>query len=539
MGNKLEKDSFPNGTNPEDFKCFGPVATKDGEFDSAKMVDLGCFTQDGKDSNKGYHAAIVQNIKTSKWYCYFSWGRTDVLAKGGKWAFQFVECDSEADAQKEFASQVMSKNVKRGEWVKVGSVNVLRAKPGKDVYVVRSLTTRSTGLPDAKTIKINDGGKALPAASSSSAEVKKAAAKQRAIDATTAKLLKDLSVATVEFTRGAMADKSLPTQSALDEARMLLTEAEKLVLKIGDNVEHQVKNNDLRQVTYALYGRVPKAKPIGAAEHTWILSQTNITNWRQDLDAFESALYADTDLSTPQTDPYGGMQLDMEWIDPNTQMGKFLYDWWPGATRNRHGWVPGKMRILNLWKVDRHDDRGQLEKVVDEFGAKKLKITERPLHQEKVQHRPDLDPAIAKKFWDTNTGFLFHGTRSVNVSGILRKSILLPKQLVGVSINGAMFGPGKYWADDWKKSAGYTSLPGSVWSRGDGAVRGRSAFMFAGEVVLGEAFLAPGPRGYTEPPQQKHCVFGKADHSGVANNEWITFRPDQDRLKYLIEFDVR
>jgi hypothetical protein len=228
----------------------------------------------------------------------------------------------------------------------------------------------------------------------------------------------------------------------------------------------------------------------------------------------------------------------MEWIDPNTQMGKFLYDWWPGATRNRHGWVPGKMRILNLWKVDRHDDRGQLEKVVDEFGAKKLKITERPLHQEKVQHRPDLDPAIAKKFWDTNTGFLFHGTRSVNVSGILRKSILLPKQLVGVSINGAMFGPGLYMADDWKKSAGYTSMQNSVWSRGNGAVKGRSAFMFACETVLGETFVAPGPRGYTEPPQNKHSVFGKADHSGVANNEWIVFRSEQNRLRYLIEFDV-
>lgn len=336
-----------------------------------------------------------------------------------------------------------------------------------------------------------------------------------------------------------MADKSLPTQAAIDEARALLIEAEKLVVKIGDNVNDQIDNGDLKQVTYALYGRIPKAKPIGAPEASWILSMNNIGSWRNDLDAFESALYSEVQLSEPQKDPYGGMALDMEWIDPKTQIGRFLYDWWPSATRNRHGWVPGKMQILNLWRVDRHEDRGRLEKVVDEFSAKKLRISERPLHQEKVKDRPDVDIATAKRFWDTNTGFLFHGTRSVNVSGILRKSILMPKQLVGVSINGAMFGPGKYWADDWKKSAGYTSLPGSIWARGDGHVRGRSAFMFAGEVVLGEAFVAPGPRGYTEPPQGKHCVFGKADHSGVANNEWITFRPDQDRLRYLAEFLVR
>ena len=130
------------------------------------------------------------------------------------------------------------------------------------------------------------------------------------------------------------------------------------------------------------------------------------------------------------------------------------------------------------------------------------------------------------------------------MKGILEKSLLLPKQLVGVSINGAMFGPGLYWADDLKKSAGYTSLRGSIWSKGTGAVSGRDAFMFAADVVLGDPFVAPGPRGYTSPPQSCHCVFGMGKNhptannrgSGVENNEWIVFNANQARLRYLAEF---
>jgi poly [ADP-ribose] polymerase len=99
-----------------------------------------------------------------------------------------------------------------------------------------------------------------------------------------------------------------------------------------------------------------------------------------------------------------------------------------------------------------------------------------------------------------------------------------------------MFGPGLYFADDWKKSAGYTSLTNSYWSGGAGAIAGRGAFMFAADVVLGRPFVAPQARGYTAPPDGHHSVFGKAGHSGVQNNEFIVFDPRQHCLRYLAEF---
>ena len=90
MGTKLGKDTFPEHAGPNDFQCFGPPATKDGEFEKTKICDMGCFKQDGSDSNKYYHAAVVQHKQSKNWYAYFEWGRTG--AKNP--SFQFVQCSS-------------------------------------------------------------------------------------------------------------------------------------------------------------------------------------------------------------------------------------------------------------------------------------------------------------------------------------------------------------------------------------------------------------------------------------------------------------
>src|SRR5439155_14964221 len=147
---------------------------------------------------------------------------------------------------------------------------------------------------------------------------------------------------------------------------------------------------------------------------------------------------------------------------------------------------------------ERHADTDQLPSVQEEVLADKPKIEERPHYQPKK--RADTKGAEAKRFQASNTSLLFHGTRSVNVRGILREALRMPKELVGVVITGAMFGPGLYFADDWKKSAGYTSLTNSYWSGGSGAIAGRGAFMFAADVVLGQPFVAPHAHGYTAPP---------------------------------------
>jgi predicted DNA-binding WGR domain protein len=538
MSKKLGKSSYPTGHGPNDFQCFGPPALEDGNFDTCKIADMGSFSQEEKDSNKYYHASVVKSKISGTFYTYFEWGRVGASSP----QFQMIECANEAESQREFAAQCHEKNDKRGVWSTVAGLRTLTAKPGKDVYLVRQLTTRSTGLPDAKTIKyVDPNTPKKPDPKVSSGPVKSSAKKA---DTHTSRLLQDLIGGTINYTRSAMADNSLPTLTAIDQARTILTEAQKRVGVVGEDLDDQIGDKELRVYSSELYRRIPKVKAVGTPDSVWILSGNNILSWQQDLDAFESALSGQAQVETDsETDPFHGLPLHMEWIDPKTDLGKFLTFWWPKATANRHSHI-GAMKIKNLWKVDRHGDDDKFtktqDKIYSEIGG--VKISERPLFQPSERH--DVDPKRREVFSGSNTALLFHGTRSVNVKGILEKSLLLPKQLVGVAINGAMFGPGLYWADDWKKSAGYTSLRGSIWSGGGGSVAGRAAFMFAADVTVGEPHVAPGPRGYTAPPNGTHCIFGmgrnhgKKQSSGVENNEWIVFQNTQSRLKYLCEFET-
>src|SRR5215471_18216499 len=278
MGHKLPQGTFPGNSGPNDFQCFGPPAMTDADFENARICDMGCFTQDGKDSNKYYHAAVVQHKGTKKWYAYFEWGRTGAKSP----SFQFVECFSEADAALAFADQLHSKNDKRGQWVTIAGIRTLQAKKGKDCYLVRPMATRSTGLPDARSIKTNEGAKPKKAAAGNGKAEDKTKTKSKgktaktsapSADKHTLSLLRDLSVATVAYTRGSMADASLPTQKSIDEARDILTEAQKRLLKVGDDVDDQVKDTELKQLTGLMYMRIPKKKPVGAAANTWILSK--------------------------------------------------------------------------------------------------------------------------------------------------------------------------------------------------------------------------------------------------------------------------
>lgn len=533
MSKKLEKSTFPAGHSPNDFKCFGPPALEDGNFDNCKMADMGSFSQDEKDSNKYYCAQVCQSKKDNKWYAYFEWGRVGATNP----QFQFVECASEAEAQAAFAQQCHEKNDKRGTWTTIAGKRTLTAKPCKDVYLVRQLATRSNGLPDAKTIKYTE-------------DVKKpvvASAKKKSnvnIDLHTSRLLSDLMGGTINYTRGSMADNSIPSQTAIDNARDLLVEAQKRLVIVGQDLDAQIADQELRTYSGELYRRIPKKKAVGTPDSVWILSQTNILQWQADLDAFESALNSQEYEEQPDVDPFQGLPLHMEWLDPKSDLGQFIHFWWPKSTANKHGNLR-QLKVKNAWKIDRKGDHAKLTAAQERIVATKPRRSHTALFQ--PNERPDLANNKERELYvNSNTCLLHHGTRSCNTLGILRESFRFPKELVGVVITGAMFGPGCYYADDIKKSAGYTSLSGSYWSSGGGAIKGRDAFMFACDVVLGEPHLAPGPHGYRSPPNGTHCIFGKGrnalaytggrEYSGVENNEWIIFDKPQVEIRYLIEF---
>jgi hypothetical protein len=548
MISKLPQKTYPSGHARDDFKCSGPAAVKDGEFDGTMLADLGCFEQTGKDSNKYYHGAVVQSKIDNKWYAYFEWGRQGVSNP----AFQFVECSSKEDAQLEYMDQLKSKNVKRGTWkdhASLGRILVPKIKKdgsSEDMYAVRAQATRSTGLPDAKTIVQNEGGKSVPVIVKSSGSKKTVS-----IDGATQSLLRDLNVGTVNYTRSSMSDSAIPTQTAIDDARNLLTESQKRLKVVGDDVNDQIRDKDIMDLTRALYSRIPKKKERNAAPETWVLSANNIVAWGLDLDAFESALYSTSNAAQIVNDPYDGMPITMRHLTRSDPIGEFLYSWFPRCTADRHANM-GTMKIKNLWAVDHEGETQGLLAAQKKIIADKFRITESPLHYSYMKPgdpnlRPDLTDAEKKIYTQSHTVIGIHGTRTVNLSGLLRKSWVLRTQAKGsgVKLNAAMFGPGIYWADDWKKSAQYTSTSKAFYRTGndDGSISGRGQIILLADVPLGQAHLAKAGYSYDEPPIGTHCIHGKGGYTDhmyggkIQNNEWITFGTGRVRMRYVVEFE--
>jgi predicted DNA-binding WGR domain protein len=531
MAVKLGRSTYPDGTSASDLECYGPPATTDTDFRGTKLADMGCFQQEGVDSNKYYFCCVCKNKKDGKWYLYVEYGRVGASNP----QFQFTECHSESDAQTAYEKQCAEKNTKRGEWQTIGGMRLFRPvmKKGKpeDLYVVRDLARRDYGPPSCRDIcSPNHVQTAVKTKSTSKT-------KSYRCDAESTKLFRDLLGGTIAYTRSVIQGNTVPTKKALEEGTKMLEAAKRRLVVVGSDVMDQVADKDLKQITYALYGSIPKIKPIGASEDTWILSANNILQWEQDIQAFESALSAGTVEDVVHDDPLATVPADLEWINPTSELGSYLTNWWTKASRNRHSYL-GNLKIHHIWKVDRHGELAGLKKRQQEI-LKEMPVKwneERPLHQDKK--RFDLNTEERKEYWNSNTALLFHGTRSCNTASIITTGFRFPKELTGVAIAGAMFtggGGGIYQADDHKKSAGYTSLSNSIWSSGGGAVKGRHAFMFACDIICGVPHVAPGPHPYVAYPRGTHCIFGKAGHSQVQNNEWIILHKPQQALRYLAE----
>lgn len=531
---KLEKGTFPESHCAKDFECFGPLAVKDGEFSGKRLCDMGCFHQSGVDSNKFYHAAVVKSKLTGDWFAYCEWGRVGSYAV----YFQFFHCEKSEDlARMEFEKMLLSKNVLRGEWTEHPVLGkVLQPKPGeKSLYTVRVLAKRDTGLPGAKAITVE------PTAAAAIAPPTEEETRP-CLDKETLALMADLDEGTLNYTRSSMSNGCVPTLEAIAEAREILGAAQVRLAQLGNFQPAHLHDEEIVNLTTLLHRRIPKAKVIGQHIEKWRLSLDNIAEWHRDLDAYEQALVP---TRAPHSNPFAGTNIHLTWVPPTSDVGSSLAQWCAGASAIGGRHHLGPMTVKNMWSVLRGADESALrlcqQRLATRLGPaatnnKSPSMLYTPLHQSGLA--PHLiNPSANAHIAASNTALLFHGTRSVNVSSILRKGLMLPKQLVGVAITGAMFGPGIYFADDWRKSAGYASLRGSHWTRGDGGVSNRGGFLFVAEVVLGSPHLALKSHGYVEPPAPHDSVFAKGN-AAVRNNEWIVYARDQQMLRYLVEFTV-
>ena len=554
MPTKLGRKELPSGYGPNDFKYVGRPAKDQGDFgDDVGVADMACVNQFGDANNsKGYHGGVVQSTD-GKWWVYLEWGR---IKPGKSWNgsfqqqdYQFVQCSSEGEARAFFASQMASKNTKRLIQKDIGGVTVWAGKAGKDGYIVQSLATRERGLPDAYSIK-DDAGVAKKAAPVATA-TKKAAPKgpSKVYHPQVIALAQSLVGGTQTYTRAlSQASGIVPTMSAILQVRdQLIPAALARIAVAGNDVQSQLRDNDLISISKMVYAMIPKYIPrTGLSPEDAILNAGNILSLQQDLDAFEGALgnedfTVEDTASQPSIDPDSLLNAHIEWIDPNSEIGTFVANTFRGMTRDRHGYIRGKVHIKNIFSVERPDrDAGFLK------GAAALAAKRKGQKHGHVpaglqpSRRPDLTD-ISDFAADANVFIGIHGTRPVNVAPILQGNLRLPKSLKGVHITGAAFGHGIYYATDWKKSYGYTGH-GNAYYGGGGQIRGRGFFMFLCDVAGGKFHYPTGAwgiNGATCPGGDDSVYAHPSKISSLANDEHVIFDANHQRIRYIIEGDLR
>lgn len=482
---KLKKSELPNGHNFSGFNFSGKFAEKDCCLENTEAAYLGSFETETKNSNKFYFGCVCQSNINNMWYSYFEWGRTGLKAD-----YQFYEFSSKEEALKCYKKQIESKNIKRGVLTKHPILgDILKPKPGKDLYLIRKMASVSCNIPSVTQVI-----------------TKKPTSKSSQFDPQTEALLRDLQTGTITYAKNNFSSGMIPDIESIKQARKIL------------GIAAKTKNNtELGELTKILYSKIPKSTYVGEKVE---LSSNNIKLWYDDLDAFESAFNS----LESGIENYSIKYL-LKYVDKSNQLWYNIERLVKSSTRNRHSYLTQEIKIENIWEVTNipKEFLEEQEKVAKEFKGTRFPLIFQP-------ERTDLEQR-------SNTQLLFHGSRSVNIGKILDTGYKLPKELSGVQINGWANGPGIYHGSDWRKSAGYCSVPNSYWAKGSGNINNRKAFMFINDVILGNSYVISYPKSYDDPPNGFHSVV--ADTKGsFANEEFMSYDKKFVWPRFLFEFMV-
>ncbi|NVB37695.1 hypothetical protein G6O69_07610 [Pseudenhygromyxa sp. WMMC2535] len=582
MATKLGRKQLPPGHKADDFKYIGRPAKDQGDFDEeVGIADMASVNQfENRNSSKYYHAGVLQS--QGKWFLYTEWGR---ISGGKSWSsgapksgmdFMFTACTSEAEARALFRKQCRSKNVSRLTQQEVGGKTIWAAKvdskgKAKDAYIVQGLATRERGLPDAYSIKDDSGLEDKKAA---------AAAKKKAAKKTASKrkpkpgknyqpqvlaLANDLVGGTREYARAASAATGIiPTMKSITEVRdELLPLAMERIADISkrnpqrkresqDSWEQrllgeQLEDDKLIALSKLVAALVPRVIPLRGSSRqravATILSSANVLAIQNDLDAFASALsnedfsLAEDESEREVIDPGKLLNAELTWIDPSSTKGKWLAAVYGAMSNNRHSYMRGKLVIKNIFEV-RRPDRDEKFVAAVETVAKSRKGKYAETARLQPSKRSDLVD-ISDYARQANVFLGIHGTRAVNIHPILASNLRLPRSLPGAQITGAAFGHGIYFATDWRKSYGYTGHGNSYWCSG-GNIRNRGFFMFLNDVIMGDAYMTRSCGSWSAPPSGKDSVAAYDKYvSSLANDEHIIFNPNYQRIRYLVEGEIK
>jgi poly [ADP-ribose] polymerase 2/3/4 len=278
----------------------------------------------------------------------------------------------------------------------------------------------------------------------------------------------------------------------IDKGRTILQEIADLV-----NLRPQLTTQDVLAYTNEYYRNIPKVFGSKISpEQIAIKSIQRISDEMEILKFYEDALRMGGVLYDVENidKQYKSLNSDIGILDPMSDKYRELVHY-VNSTESRHHGVT--LQVKRIFTV-------------------------------KQKNAPAFDDSVG------NVKELFHGSRSANLPGILSTNLRLPKSLGNnVVITGAMFGPGIYFASQSTKSSQYSC------SRfGGTANKYPTAFMFIAGVALGKVKEVENAHYFHQAPPGYDSVRGVQGRS-LLHDEYITYRENQQELRYIIEFEPK
>lgn len=320
------------------------------------------------------------------------------------------------------------------------------------------------------------------------------------------------------------------TNKQIDDGRVCLDQAKVIVQKSKLTQDDEIK---IRDLTNEFYGLIPHNLGSGARgqlTHLLLDTKEKIDTKEYDLDMLlDAKAIGATLVSDSVYDQYQSLDTEFNYIDSNNTLFSWLNAMIQETRAHNHKHL-GKIKLLNAWSIQRAKERDQFLKRSKEIAKECGRQVIPDQMQSLVRTRADVyDKDL---FRLANVIPLFHGTRTQNITGILKKGMLIRPS--GAIITGAMYdGAGALYFGKSTKSINYTDIKSSYWAKGSND----RAFLFISDCSLGNQLIARGPYGYTTKNiSPKHSVWARGGESGVINDEMMLYRTDQHNLRYLLEF---
>jgi poly [ADP-ribose] polymerase len=444
-------------------------------FEVAKKAVL--QVTDIKTNRNKYYAVELHTAK-NKFRVYTHYGRTDDLdTNPNAGARESRYFDSLPEAQRQYDKIYSEKTSARKGYKEI---NLASSKIGS-----KKTMGQSSGTIDDKTLKKladndKDTGKKAPVILLHQ-DIQEIVSYlyQEATNALTSTINATITANGIETPLGVLTIGQIEKgQSVLDQ----LVEA----------FEKKKKNHEeLTELSGEFYTAIPHrfGRSRAAAELAVLDSAEKLNEKQETLQLMRDMLNVNGKtnvLVNPEIEQkYKALNCEIELVDPGKY--KEMKDYFEKSVVRGSS----KVKVKNLWKIKRPDEHNHFTKTID------------------------------------NHKLLFHGSASKNWVGILSRGLLLPKIVVTLGVHrtdAGWLGSGIYFGDAACTSAGYAH-PGKRGTR----------FIAIANVALGKMKdYSKITYGLSEPPAGYHSTHGVRG-TQFADNEYVIYKHDQQRLEYLVE----